>query len=167
MIFIGEVSEGDITVSVVATNNSVSNTISFSWSISSGTTLTLDAIIEQLTKNENTDSVEIISVTSLSEEFSLPVQVDSNIYLDIEYVYTEPGFTFEIVDGEAVVTGLDTTNAIQMSSGYYYVNITSTVTDNGMEYSVTSIADEAFMGDPVQIVLISNSVTTIGSSAFA
>ena len=103
---------------------------------------------------------------SLSEEFSLPVQVASNIYLDIEYVYTEPGFTFEIVDGEAVVTGLDITNAIRLSSGYY-VNITSTVTDKGMEYPVTSIADEAFMGDPIQIVLISNSVTTIGNSAFA
>lgn len=167
MVFIGEVSEGDITVSVVATNNSVSNTISFSWSIPSGSNLTFDAIIEQLTKNENTDSVEITSVMSLSEEFSLPVQVASNIYLDIEYVYTEPGFTFEIVDGEAVVTGLDITNAIQLSSGYYYVNITSTVTDNGMEYPVTSIADEAFMGDPIQIVLISNSVTTIGNSAFA
>ena len=166
VVFIGEVSEGDITVSVVATNNSVSNTISFSWSIPSGSTLTFDAIIEQLTKNEKTDSVEITSVMSLSEEFSLPVQVASNIYLDIEYVYTEPGFTFEIVDGEAVVTGLDITNAIQLSSGYYYVNITSTVTDNGMEYPVTSIADEAFMGDPVQIVLISNSVTTIGNSAF-
>ena len=166
VVFIGEVSAGDITVSVVATNNSVSNTISFSWSIPSGSNLTFDAIIEQLTKKENTDSVEITSVMSLSEEFSLPVQVASNIYLDIEYVYTEPGFTFEIVDGEAVVTGLDTTNAIKLSSGYYYVNITSTVTDNGMEYPVTSIADEAFMGDPIQIVLISNSVTTIGNSAF-
>ena len=166
VVFIGEVSAGDITVSVVATNNSVSNTISFSWSIPSGSNLTFDAIIEQLTKKENTDSVEITSVMSLSEEFSLPVQVASNIYLDIAYVYTEPGFTFEIVDGEAVVTGLDTTNAIKLSSGYYYVNITSTVTDNGMEYPVTSIADEAFMGDPIQIVLISNSVTTIGNSAF-
>lgn len=166
VIFVGSAAtDTNVTVSLTAYNTSIQQSQYITFTQKSGTQLTSEAILQVLQEKESTSSLSVTSVTYLGNTYTLPAELTGNVYLDVEYVYTENGFTYTIKNDEAIVTGLSG-SAIKLSSGYYYVNITSTVTDNGMEYPVTSIADGAFMGDPIQIVLISNSVTTIGNSAF-
>lgn len=166
VIFVGNATaDEDVTVSLTAYNASTQQSQYITFTQKTGTQLTSNAILKALQDAEKASSLSVTSVTYLGNTYALPAELTGNVYLDVEYVYTENGFTYTIENDEAIVTGLSG-SAIKLSSGYYYVNITSTVTDNAIEYPVTEIADEAFMGDAVGIVNIANSVKKIGNSAF-
>ena len=167
VVFTKEVATGqEILVNVSARNTSVSTSTYFTITAKAGEDLTETVLLEKLGETELSKALKITSVTQLGKTYELPSQPYSNVYLNIEYVYTAPGFTFTVSDGEATVTGLDTANAIQLESGYYFVNITSTVSQNGKTYPVTAIAAEAFKGKPIETIVIASSVKEIGASAF-
>lgn len=169
VVFTGSVESGEpVGISISATNTLRAETLTLTESGKlSGDSLTTDWLTALIAANENTNQLRITSVKQFGLDYKLPVTIDSNVYIDVEYVYDVAGFTYEIKDGEAVVTGLDTTAAVQLESGYYYVNITDTVTVDGVTYPVTAIADKAFYQDTaLGQVVVSGSVKTIGESAF-
>ena len=98
---------------------------------------------------------------------------DNYVYCIVEYnvILSTDGaqFTYNIVDGKAVITGLksgyDSTIAVPAKvlltgAGVYNA-------ETGAEYEVVAIADEAFMGKTdLEYVYIPASVKTIGDRAF-
>jgi hypothetical protein len=88
--------------------------------------------------------------------------VRSNIYVSVEFGReSESSFTYRIIDGTNVeITAYNGTDSV--------IAIPSTITDNGVEYTVTSIGDRAFDGNSdIKSVTIPNTVTNIGESAFS
>lgn len=168
LAFAGEAEEGvSVTVYVSAYNTSTEVEYRYlTISLDSGDELTEEDVLNLLAENEGTaaELIEITSLTQFGREYEYS-KVTSNVYFDLEYRFVSNGFTFTVSGGEATVTGLSD-DAVQMSSGYYFVNITSTVTYGGVEYPVTAIADGAFKGEFVGTVIIPSSITYIGESAF-
>ncbi len=90
--------------------------------------------------------------------------VRSNIVVKVEFSREgdeESGFIYKVISGNNIeITKYKGTGG--------NVTIPSTITDNGVEYTVTSIGDRAFDGNSdVKSVTISNTVTNIGESAFS
>ena len=90
--------------------------------------------------------------------------VTSNVVVSAEFFksgITESGFAYKIVSGKNV----EITRYLGKNS---VVTIPSTITDNGVEYTVTSIGDRAFDGNSdIKSITIPNTVTNIGESAFS
>ena len=98
---------------------------------------------------------------------------DNYVYCIVEYnvILSTDGaqFTYNIVDGKAVITGLKSgydstiavpTKVLLTGAGVYNA-------ETGAEYEVVAIADEAFMGKTdLEYVYIPASVKTIGDRAF-
>lgn len=171
VVFTGVKEEGEsIDIYISATNTSVAQTTYITIEGVSGESLTEDMVKRYIIDKELTDQIDLISVTQFGDAFSLPATLSSNVYLEIEYEYTVSGFAWEVdpETGEAIVTGLDTSTALRLDSGYYFVIITSTVIDeSGVAHPVTAIKDKAFYEDiRIGSLIISNGVKYIGESAF-
>ena len=71
------------------------------------------------------------------------------------------GFTYKVINGTNIeITKYKGTDSV--------ITIPSKITDNGVEYTVTSIGNKAFYDDnDVKSITIPNTVTNIGESAFA
>lgn len=168
VVFTGSVEDEEpVGVYISATNTSINETKTITVTDKvSGDALTTDWLTNLIIDNENTDLLHITSVKQFGRDYTFET-IGGNVYLDVEYVYDVAGFTYEIKDGEAVVTGLDTDTAVRLDSGYYFVIITATVTENGVTYPVTEIQEKAFYQNAaLEQIIISGSVKTIGESAF-
>ena len=90
--------------------------------------------------------------------------VISNIVVKVNFSRegdSESGFTYKIISGNNIeITGYKGTGG--------FVEIPSTVTDNGVEYTVTRIGESAFYNNvDIESITIPSTVTSIGSGAFA
>ncbi len=86
----------------------------------------------------------------------------SNIIVKVEFSRkSESGFTYKVISSNNIaITGYQGTDSV--------ITIPSKITDNGVEYTVTSIGDRAFDGNSdIKSVTIPNTVTNIGESAFS
>ena len=90
--------------------------------------------------------------------------VTSNVVVSAEFFksgITESGFAYKIVSGKNV----EITRYLGKNS---VVTIPSTITDNGVEYTVTRIGNNAFgSAHNIDSITIPNTVTSIGDNAFA
>ena len=88
--------------------------------------------------------------------------VTANVLVSAEFskvAQIEYDFTYNIISGtEVEITGY--------TGSETEITIPGTITDNGFEYTVTQIADQAFLNSGIATVSIPNTVTAIGTEAF-
>ncbi len=88
--------------------------------------------------------------------------VTANVLVSAEFskvAQFEYDFTYSIISGtEVEITGY--------TGSETEITIPGTITDNGVEYTVTKIADQAFLNSGIATVSIPNTVTAIGTEAF-
>ena len=88
--------------------------------------------------------------------------VTSNVLVSAEFskvAQIEYDFTYNIISGtEVEITGY--------TGSETEITIPGTIVDNGVEYTVTKIADQAFLNSGIATVSIPNTVTSIGTEAF-
>lgn len=77
-------------MNVSARNTSVSTSTYFTITAKAGEDLTETVLLEKLGETELSKALKITSVTQLGKTYELPSQPYSNVYLNIEYVYTAP-----------------------------------------------------------------------------
>ena len=88
--------------------------------------------------------------------------VTANVLVSAEFskvAQIEYDFTYNIISGtEVEITGY--------TGSETEITIPGTIVDNGVEYTVTKIADQAFLNSGIATVSIPNTVTAIGTEAF-
>ena len=166
VVFVGEIDNGDATVSVAYWSSAdKDNTKEIKdFNIQSGSTLTLDSLLEKIGLDEATLGYKIktTSVTQFGETYKFG-NVNTNLYLELEYDYDFLGFTYELKDGEYVVTGFDINTAGKLADDTYVINIPNEI--NGKK--ITSIKNEAFMDEnQISMIIVGQNVKTIGAKAF-
>ena len=166
VVFVGEVTEGNISVNVTAINKMGDGTkIQKQFSVVSGTDLKKDYILEQISLTESDIGVAIMVLTfnNLDNEFVEGVKT-RNQYINIEFEYSVLGFTYtENEDSTITVTGFDKNTAQLLENGTYLVHIPEYM--NGKK--VVRIADGAFKDiKEISKIYIPATVKEIGREAF-
>lgn len=149
-------------ITIFYTNKTIDSKETFKTTVIAGEKITRAELIDLCGIDESSMTVNFI--TELKESYNFDNIITRNLYIEIEAEYSTTGFTYEVVNGEAVVTGFDEDTASKDEATGLYVVIISSEIDG---YEVTSIADEAFMGlDCVERFIIASSIKSIGKYAF-
>ena len=106
---------------------------------------------------------ECYTVYIVNNQYSIE-NVRSDIVVKVKFSREgddESGFTYKIISGNNIeITGYKGTGG--------FVEIPSTITDNGVEYTVTRIGKGAFYNNvDIESITIPSTVTSIGDNAFA
>ena len=152
----------EVTVTLFYNNKSISSNETYKLKINAGSKITQDEILAAC--NYDKDSMKILSITELNEEYNFDNIVKRNLYFNISVEYNTTGFTYEEnQDGTVTVTGFDENTAAELSDGYYLVVIPSEI-DNK---EIVAIKENAFKdNDSIKIMIVASTIKTIGKSAF-
>lgn len=179
VLYIGTIEDGEIaTVEVTIVNwttGVTSDPVTFDWT--AGEALSIEDIIANVDElNYIGEYLVVSSVQQFGIEYNFSAKVNSNLYLTVYYGYEALGFTYEVnADGTATVTGFDEDTAYSLGNADFLVYIPETITVDGVTYTITAIADDAFNTDyattngnydNVTHIVIPATVTTIGARAF-
>lgn len=171
LVFVGAVTEGDITITVKSTNTMGDGTVSpYTYTVATGTELVEENFLKQIgvTSEALGINIKVTSITQFAQKYTFGVK-NANQYIDITYEYDVTGFTYtENADGTLTVTGFDEATAQNLGTkenpGPYLVVIPNML--NGKE--IVAIADGAFKNvQKLSRIYISSSVKKIGYEAFA
>ncbi len=161
------------TPTIYATLNDTFTNESYSVSIDrvNNNSISLVEILEALDNSQNTsylsiynnNKLNVLSTTNLGFDYDYSTSITKNLYLNINTTYANyTGITYEEVDGEIVVTGLDDTTAVPMGD-YYGIIIPSEINLK----PVTSIKASAFENNAlIKKVIMGENIKTIGANAF-
>ena len=170
VVFVGEVSEGDITVTVISENTMGNGSVvKYSYAVAVGTELTQENVLTEagITSAALGMDIKITAITQFGKSYVFG-EKNANQYIDVKYEYSATGFTYEEnADGTLTVTGLDETTAQNLGTeenpGPYLVIVPNSL--NGK--TIVAIKDGAFKNNQkLARIYISNSVKKIGAEAF-
>ena len=171
VIFIKETEQPEVSVTI--TNVMTGHSYSGSFTVNKNSTLDFATVLEKvesgLAATNAAGKLKMISVMNLGADYDLASQVKTNLYLKIAVGYQNvSGVTYSYNnDNTAIVSGFDKTTALEVATNQYLIVIPESTEHNGITYTVTAIADNAFKNESsLAYAYIPSSVKSIGASAF-